>query len=330
MKVAVTLPLICSALLCGVSSAETQRVYQAKPLEPATVIREVPVAVPVPVQGQLMQIERNPGAKTTKKKGTPDDSEVSQKNLLTKGIEEATLRPDEERFFNSITIYDYMDGALYTVYTAKHNTTDIRLEPGEVLQGQPAAGDTVRWKVGRNVSGSGPERTEHVIVRPVFAGLKTNLTIYTDRRTYYVRLHSFEENYMASVAWTYPQAFPTAAPGLVSHEKKQTQDQELESIGFLDPEKLNFNYKIKNVDGKPVWKPERVFDNGYRTFIHFPEAVSTGELPMVYILTKSRKYELVNYRTVGRYFIIDRLLDELELRIGTKDDADVVRITREQ
>jgi type IV secretion system protein VirB9 len=321
------LTLAMAVLTSAATASEPQRVYKASPLPPATVTKEVPVYVPVPVKGQLMQVESGQGKKApTKKAGS--DSEESQSKLLSKGMESATMRPDADRFFNSITMYDWMDGALYTVYSAVYNTTDIRLQPGEVIQGQPAAGDTVRWAVGRGASGSGPERTEHVIVRPMFPGLETNMTIYTDRRTYYLRLHSFEKNYMASVAWSYPQPLPQLNGETVSHAKKQTVEEELDSLGYLDPTTLNFAYTIKNTEGKPKWKPERIFDNGVRTFIHFPTETASDELPILFIQNKQKQNAMVNYRKIGRYYVIDRLFDIAELRIGDKDNSDVVQIIR--
>ena len=54
-------------------------------------------------------------------------------------------------------VYPFSDGALYQVYAAPGEITDIGLEPGEQLvgSGPVAAGDTVRWIIGDTESGIG-------------------------------------------------------------------------------------------------------------------------------------------------------------------------------
>ncbi len=54
-------------------------------------------------------------------------------------------------------VYPSRDGALYQVYAAPGQITDIALAPGEPLvgSGPVAAGDTVRWIIGDTESGTG-------------------------------------------------------------------------------------------------------------------------------------------------------------------------------
>ena len=326
--------LILAGLIFGQvsgASADVQRVFEAQPMEPEKIIQQVPHYVPVPMPGQVKAVESeaelHAGVKTTPA-GEKDATAV-----VDEGVRQAIQVPGKNDFFNSITMYPYMDGALYTVYAAKFRMTDIRLQPGEKIVGNPVAGDTYRWQVARNVSGQGATRTEHIAIRPVAAGLKTNLTIYTDRRTYYLELRSFNESYMASVAWNYmeqPKSFvadvTVDGSSPVSHAKNTQQS--LNDVATLDPGSLHFGYKIKNVEGKPSWRPERVFDNGTKTFIHFPDSVSNGELPALFIMTKDRQSQVVNFRTIGRFYVVDRLFETAELRIGEGDDVEIVHVIR--
>ena len=81
-------------------------------------------------------------------------------------------------------------GALYQVYAAAGQITDIALQPGEQLvgSGPVAAGDTVRWIIGDTESGSGRDQPRphpgEADTRPTSM---TNLVINTDRRTYHHR-----------------------------------------------------------------------------------------------------------------------------------------------
>src|SRR3546814_6875971 len=65
-------------------------------------------------------------------------------------------------------VYPFTQGALYQVYTAVGQITDIALQPGEQLvgSGPVAAGDTVRWIIGDTESGSGATRQIHILVKP--------------------------------------------------------------------------------------------------------------------------------------------------------------------
>ncbi len=94
------------------------------------------------------------------------------------------MQPTRAGYLNAVQVYPFSDGALYQLYAALGQVTDISLEPGEQLvgSGPVAAGDTVRWIIGDTGSGSGPTKRVHILVKPSRADLLTNLVINTDRR----------------------------------------------------------------------------------------------------------------------------------------------------
>ena len=115
------------------------------------------------------------------------------------------MQPTRAGYINAIQVYPFSDGALYQVYAAPGEITDIALEPGEQLvgPGPVAAGDTVRWIIGDTESGTGAGKRVHILVKPTRPDLVTNLIINTDRRTYHLELRSDDKTYMASVSWAY-------------------------------------------------------------------------------------------------------------------------------
>ncbi len=127
-----------------------------------------------------------------------------------------TARPASSRskdgYINAIQVYPFTPGALYQVYAAVAQVTDIALEAGEKLVAV-SAGDTVRWVVGDTTSGEGATAQVHILVKPIGADLETNLVITTDRRTYHLELRSTDKTYMASVSWTYPGVAAAGAQG---------------------------------------------------------------------------------------------------------------------
>jgi type IV secretion system protein TrbG len=77
----------------------------------------------------------------------------------------ARVQPRRAGYFNAVQIFPYSPGALYQIYAARGQITDIALEPGEQLTGSGplAAGDTVRWIVGDTESGNDDIRRVHII-----------------------------------------------------------------------------------------------------------------------------------------------------------------------
>jgi type IV secretion system protein VirB9 len=53
--------------------------------------------------------------------------------------------------------------------------------------------------------GTGDQATAVIILKPQTPGLDTNLLITTDRRAYYLRLISKPDDYVARVAFAYPE-----------------------------------------------------------------------------------------------------------------------------
>ena len=104
------------------------------------------------------------------------------------GQRAARVQPTRAGYLNAVQVYPFSEGALYQVYAAPGQITDIALEPGEQLvgSGPVAAGDTVRWIVGDTESGTGATKRVHILVKPTRPDLVTNLVINTDRRTYHL------------------------------------------------------------------------------------------------------------------------------------------------
>jgi type IV secretion system protein VirB9 len=129
---------------------------------------------------------------------------------------------------------------------------------------------------------------------------------------------------MAAVAWRYPQ------DELAQLEASTTQDASLAqatTASNITVEALNFGYSIVVKSGHPPWTPSQVFDDGKKTFIRFPQSVATGEMPVLFVVSSTNESQLVNYRAKNSFFIVDRMFQEAELRLGQKDQ-EIVRIVR--
>lgn len=235
----------------------------------------------------------------------------------------ATREPVHDAFINASQVFPFSDGAIYHVYASPERVTDIALEPGEEL-GAVASGDTARWLIGDTASGSGPEKRTHVLVKPFASGLSTNLVVTTNRRTYHLIVTSQEGVAMSSLSWTYPAGALIALKPVPHATAEPAADGALPRDTGLAVEQLRFGYVISG--HRPAWRPLRAFDDGRQVFIEFPASIAAGEAPPLFVLGESGAPELVNYRQRGHFYVVDRLFDAAELRLGRKHQQ-VVRIS---
>ncbi len=227
----------------------------------------------------------------------------------------ARVEPRREGYYNAIQIYSWSDGALYQVYAAVGQITTITLETGESLTGSGpiAAGDTARWIIGDTESGSGLSRRVQVLVKPTRADISTNLVITTDRRTYMIELHAREALYMPAISWAYP-----AQPG---------SRQSLPATPIV-PAVGARNYRYGLTGDNPPWKPVSVYDDGRRVYVEFPRGIVQGEMPPLFVIGSDGEAQIVNNRIHQHILIVDRLFGAAELRLGSGDRQQIVRIVR--
>jgi len=250
---------------------------------------------------------------------SPDARAVRNAAAVAAANHAATLEPVSEGFVNAVQIYPFAEGVIDHVITAPERVTDIALEPGEALV-SVASGDTVRWVIGDTTSGSGADKRTHVLVKPFAAGLATNLVITTDRRSYHVALTSVARTAMAALSWTYPQEALLALK-----QAAATAEAAAPVAAGVAVDQLHFNYAVSG--DNPDWRPLRAFDDGRQTFIEFPATLAEGEAPPLFLVDPKGTAQLVNYRLKGRFYVVDRIFDVAELRLGTKHQQ-VVRISR--
>jgi len=280
---------------------------------PPKPVQVVELPKPLPLPGQLKPLPRGRSA-------APEAADPHTRVEEANGA--ARVQPTRAGYINAIQVYPFSDGALYQVYAAPGEITDIALEAGEQLvgSGPVAAGDTVRWIIGDTESGSGATKREHILVKPTRPDLVTNLIINTDRRTYHLELRSDEKTYMASVSWAYP------GDQLIALRRQDTAAAAATPVASgVDLNALNFRYRIEG--DNPAWRPLRAFDDGRQVFIEFPRGISQGELPPLWVIGPEGGAQLVNYRVQGNHMIIDRLFAAAELRLGGEHQQKV-RIVR--
>jgi hypothetical protein len=119
-------------ILDGIPFKEAIREADPKPS-----VKIVEVPKPLPLPGQLKPVPEKKDDRQPKEEKQPKDR-IKEANV------DARVEPAKDGYINAIQVYPYTKGALYQLYAAPAQITDIALEPGEKLV-SVSAGDTVRW-----------------------------------------------------------------------------------------------------------------------------------------------------------------------------------------
>ncbi|MGY4307871.1 P-type conjugative transfer protein TrbG [Bradyrhizobium sp. USDA 4369] len=284
-------------------------VLLADPPKPVEVV-EMPKLLPLP--GQLKPLREA--------KSKPESADPRKR--VEKANAAARIQPSRHGYINAVQVYPFAPGALYQVYAAPGQVTDVALQEGEQLvgSGPVAAGDTVRWIIGDTESGTGSSKRIHILVKPTRPELVSNLVINTDRRTYLLELRSAEKTYMASVSWQYPE------DQLIALRRQNTSAEAATPIVTgVDISRLRFRYAIEG--DNPPWRPVSAFDDGSKVYIEMPGGIAQGEAPPLFVIGPEGDGQLVNYRVRQNYYIVDRLFAAAELRMGGEHQQ-TVRINR--
>lgn len=334
-KIAYMVPL-SSVVLAGCASnaykadIQSGHFVQAKPAsEQSKVIREY---VPVPVPGQLRPVPSTAAEKAVKAPLATKEKAVKDANLT------ATQYPDQNDFFNAMMTYNYMPGALYTIYTAPLTITDIQFGADEKIISQ-AAGDTLRWQIASTYSGDEKTLRWHILIKPQKAGLTNSMIVTTNKRTYHLVLKSVDpDQAMVSVKWQYPsdmvQGFDAANLGKMNASTTGTPipPPPKQSGGDLniDISKMQFNYKWEMLKGDiPTWYPQQIFSVGHQTYIKFPHEVVQSNAPMPVPFVESSGdsgygTSNFNWRMQGDYMVIDTVIKHAYLKVGTKKSGETI------
>lgn len=255
---------------------------------------------------------------TTREIFIPVDSQTqkpltSGRDQAVRGsMQEALVTP--QNFIGGTMFYDYNEHKQFPVVCKVLGLTVIQLENNEVPIGVPFLSDTVRWEitgdVWRTVDGL---QVQLVMLKPLEAGLTTNMVLVTNMRIYQFVLTSTRDSYMPMVRFRYPfshMKFITAETIREEEAKSRTEKE-----GYY----LSYNYRITGgwfLSGwfKPDWMPDEAWDDGHKTYIKLPRGVLQMDYPTVF----EENTFIVNYRVQENVMILDKLIKKVTLRLNGK------------
>ena len=213
-------------------------------------------------------------------------------------------------------VYAFGTG-LPTLVCAPLRVCTLELQMGEKILGEPQLGDSSRWIITPVNSGSDATATPLLVIKPKSSGLDTTMVISTDRRTYYMRLISEPEEFMARTAFTYSDDEHVQWNAYLQKQAHEAQVKaaETRTATTATIDNLHFNYSITG-KGDASFKPVRVLDDGEKTYIQMPESAKHQDLPTLVVVTSAGN-EMVNFRVQNNTYIVDRLFTHGALLIGT-------------
>ena len=273
-----------------------QEELKVQDIEPTVVYLEKPVYVPY-------SNDEKDGIK--KKQGI---------DAARESLEKSTVKP--EHYKNGTFYYSYNENFVYEVYAQPYHLTDIVLEDGETVLGNPLLSeDESVWELTANVARNPNtgEKIQHLFIKPAYSGLDSSFIVITDRRVYHFRLKSYKDTHMAMVKFRYPVSKNVWATSAAENGVKGIS-VENEFVTVTNPEYLSFDYKMKYGFKKPEFLPKRVYDDGNRTYIVVDDVVLHKQLPLVF----NERNEIVNYTVQKNVFIVPRLINKITLRLGSQ------------
>lgn len=195
---------------------------------------------------------------------------------------------------------------------------DIELQAGEVVR-DVLVGDTVRWKVEPATSGPAGGQSVHLIVKPSESRLETSMVVTTSRRTYHIKLRSHASSYMARVGFEYQEDVAMRLDEINARVQANT----IAGAG-VPAENLDFDFRL---EGSARWKPTRIYTDGVKTYIQFPNALSGGDAPVLFVISGGQ-HRIVNYRLNDTMMVVDYLIDHAVLVSGVGGQQQKITIKR--
>lgn len=239
----------------------------------------------------------------------PPVKTITGKAAVSLANQAATREPNTIDYHNAIMTFAYSPGGVYRVYCAPLYVTDIALEAGEHVI-SVAAGDTLRWQVSKTYSGQGGEYQAHLLIKPTDSDIHNSMVITTDRRTYHLSLTATDQTAMAVVRWQYAEKKMLKPASKSVSQQPAVMDQ-----------KIKYSLEHIHADTAPVWQPLRVFSDGQKTYVEFSNKAQV--LPVLFSGDEKHPV-LINYRVQGHFYVIDRVMGDMQLRLSSAGNAIVL------
>lgn len=178
-----------------------------------------------------------------------------------------------------------------------------------------AVGDSAAWQITPN------KRADLLFVKPLEANARTNMTVVTNRHTYFFDLVASPKGrpvYLLRFTYKDEPVETPAQPAMAALSPAEQALAEGDPTAVpADPSALNFAW---DRTGSAKLMPARVYDDGEATFLLWPEKAS---VPAILVENEKGDEGPVNYAVREGAIVIDAVPAKIILRSG-KASAELV------
>jgi type IV secretion system protein VirB9 len=227
--------------------------------------------------------------------------------LLAATLAAAPARGEDPRLVERL----YSEDEVVRIEGRANVQATIRFGADEHIE-NVAIGDSNAWQVTPN------RRANLLFVKPLGERAATNMTVVTDKHTYFFDLvaNPANRNALYVLAFTYPdepeetqhaEADAPAGPGTPTAVELTAAS---DPYAVVDPAQLNFAWGTK---GDRALLPTQVYDDGSATFLAWPPGTP---LPAILVKDHEGSEGPVNYAVRGDTLVVDGVPREIVLRSG--------------
>lgn len=228
-------------------------------------------------------------------------------------------------------------GQSYPVVVCKIDLTClVELEDGEEMLDAPLLSDPVRWEIAVRIMDGEVFKT-YLALKARSDAQEASLSLFTNRRSYYILLHPDAALHTPVLAFHYPDteqrkieerlAEVKASQARKAADKKAAAQVAVKkraakvarsgvstSSGAVPADELDFDFRLV---GRAGFKPVRVYTDGKRTYVDLPTSYR-GELPTL-LVTSGNANNTVNIavKKDGRQLVADKSLEAFSLVAGS-------------
>ncbi|GAB4162940.1 MAG: P-type conjugative transfer protein VirB9 [Rickettsiaceae bacterium] len=217
-------------------------------------------------------------------------------------IRESRPTPIDSRI--RVMVYNPDDVFKFTGYYGYQASIELARDE-EVIS--ISMGDTTAWQI--------VPAGYRIFIKPVEPDATTNMTLITNKRTYFFELYAEETTDIRD-------------PGMVFNVKFIYPDEDEEDHvrtfakggvsgpDLTKPENLNFYYSIS---GNEEIAPIKIFDDGEFTYLQFRD--KNNEIPAIFAVDEDLRESMVNFRldpSNSNLVVVEQVFRKLTLRAGKK------------
>lgn len=189
----------------------------------------------------------------------------------------------------------YDPNQVYEIVGTYGYQTSIEFSSDETVK-VVTLGDSIAWQT--------VPYKNRLFLKPVETNAATNLTVITDKRTYYFKLSSSKSR--ASMTFLVRFAYPNM--NLNTYGSTGSLHR---TNNMFDPATINLNYSTSG--NKKSILLNRAFDDGQFTYFMFDQ---NADIPSVYTVGPDGTESIVNTRREGLYLVVERTASRFTLRNG--------------